>query len=71
MTVSVKRSGDSVKVYINGLLHFYVADKIIMIHAWNEETWWKIKIITASNSTVLEYNSLKKWKKILTLLDNG
>ena len=72
MTASIKRSGDSTKIYINGILHLYVADRITMIQGWQgENTWWKIEIKTASNSTVLEYDCFGKWQKILSLLDNG
>lgn len=72
MKASIRKSGDSTKIFIDGLLHFYVADRITMIQSWkHENTWWKIEIHTASNSTVLEYDCFGKWQKILTLLNNG
>jgi hypothetical protein len=72
MTASITRSGDSTKVYIDGLLHLYVADRITMVQAWkHENTWWKIEVQTASNTTTLEYDCFGKWQKILTLLNNS
>lgn len=72
MKASIQRSGDSTKIYIDGLLHLYVADRITMIQSWQDQShWWKIEIHTASNSTILEYDCFGKWQKILTLLNNG
>ena len=72
MDISIKKSGNEVKIYINRLLHVLILDRITSIHSWNEEDkWWKIEIQTKDNKILLEYDCFDKWEKILNLLDNG
>ena len=72
MDISIKRSGNEVRIYINRLLHVLISDRITSIHSWNEEDkWWKIEIQTKDNKILLEYDCFDKWEKVLNLLDNG
>lgn len=70
MNTRIERKADSTKIYINDLLHLYIADRIVAIQSWkNENTWWKIEIQTKHNTVLLEYDSFEKWKTILELID--
>lgn len=69
MNASCKRLGDALWIYVDDILHLYIADRIISIQSWKEEnSWWKIEIKTLNHSVLLEYDQYCKFIKILTLL---
>lgn len=70
MTITSKKLGTSIKIYINNILHLFIADRITSITSWNHENiFWKIEIKTKHNTTLLEYDSPSKWETILKALD--
>lgn len=70
MTITSKKSGSSIKIYINNILHLFIADRITSITSWNHENiFWKIEIKTKHNTTLLEYDSPSKWEQVLNELD--
>lgn len=70
MTITSKKSGSSIKIYINDILHLFIADRITSITSWNSENiFYKIEIKTKHNTTLLEYDCLIKWTQILDTLN--
>lgn len=70
MTITSKKSGSSIKLYINNILHLFIADRITSITSWNHENlFYKIEIKTKHNTTLLEYDSSSKWEQVLNELD--
>ena len=70
MTVESKKSGSSIKIYINNILHLFIADRITSLQSWNHENlFWKIEIKTKHNTILLEYDNPSKWESILNTLD--
>lgn len=71
MEVTTAVFGDTLKIYINGLLHLCFRDRITSVHAWKEErSWWKIQVCMGSNKELAEYDAKEKWETILKVLDN-
>jgi len=70
MTITSKKSGSSIKIYINNILHLFIADRITSLQSWNEENkWWCIEITTIHNTILLQYDSKDKWVAILNSLN--
>ena len=70
MTVTSKKSGASIKIYINNILHLFIADRITSLQSWNNENnFFIIEIKTKHNTTLLEYDSQDKWESIINELD--
>lgn len=70
MTISSTKTGDTLKIYINDILHLCITDRITGIQSYKEEvSWYKIEIQTKNNNTLLEYDSFEKWNLILTELN--
>lgn len=70
MDAKIDIKGDTIKIYINNLLHLYISDRITSIQSYKfENSWWKIEIKTKHNTTLLEYDSPEKWNKILELIN--
>jgi hypothetical protein len=70
MTITSKKVGTSIKIYINNILHLFIADRVTSITSWNHENiFWKMEIKTKHNTTLLEYDSSEKWILILNELD--
>jgi hypothetical protein len=70
MTVESKKSGSSIKIYINNLLHLFIADRITSLQSWNmEDQFWIIEITTKNNKIKLEYDSQTKWEQVLNELN--
>jgi hypothetical protein len=70
MTITSKKSGSSIKIYINDILHLFIADRVISITSWNHENlFYNIEIQTKHNTTLLKYDCLIKWTQILNTLD--
>lgn len=69
MNASCKRLGDALWIYVDDILHLYIADRITSIQSWKQESsWWKIEVSTKNNSVLLEYDEKNKWISILSLL---
>ncbi len=59
MTVESKKSGSSIKIYINNLLHLFIADRITSLQSWNmEDQFWIIEITTKNNKIKYVMDSL-------------
>jgi hypothetical protein len=70
MEATLTFTGDTVKIYVDGILHLCFRDRIIAIQAWKEErNWWKIEVVMTSKTVLLEYDSPDKWEQIINLLD--
>jgi len=70
MIITSKKTGSSIKIYINDILHLFIADRITSITSWNSENiFYKIEIKTKHNTTLLEYDCLIKWTQILDTLN--
>lgn len=70
MIITSKKIGTSIKIYINNILHLFIADRITSITSWNHENlFYKIEIKTKHNTTLLEYDCPTKWTQILNTLD--
>ena len=70
MIITSKKSGSSIKIYINDILHLFIADRITSLTSWNHENiFYKIEIKTKHNTILLEYDCLIKWTQILNTLD--
>lgn len=70
MIITSKKTGSSIKIYINNTLHLFIADRITSITSWNSENiFYKIEIKTKHNTTLLEYDNSEKWESILNTLD--
>jgi len=70
MTITSKKSGSSIKIYINDILHLFIADRVTSLTSWNfENLFYKIEIKTKHNTTLLEYDNSEKWESILNTLD--
>lgn len=70
MNATITKSGNTLSIYINEILHLRVTDRVTAIHSWKEENnWWKIEIQTKDNTILLEYDTREKWVTILKLLD--
>lgn len=70
MTITSKKSGSSIKIYINNILHLFIADRITSLQSWNmENQFWIIEITTKNNKIKLEYDNPFKWESVLNTLD--
>lgn len=70
MIITSKKSGSSIKIYINDILHLFIADRVTSLTSWNSENiFYKIEIKTKHNTTLLEYDNSEKWNLILNTLD--
>ena len=70
MTITSKKSGTSIKIYINNILHLFIADRITSLTSWNmENSLWIVELTTKNNRIKLEYDSPSKWEQILNELD--
>ena len=70
MTVTSKKKGESIKLYINDTLHLFIGDRITSIQTYNDENiFYKIEIQTKNNTTLLEYDCPFKWGQIIQELD--
>lgn len=70
MTINSKKVGSSIKIYINNILHLFIADRITALSTWNHENClYKVEIKTKYNTTLLEYDSQDKWVSIINELN--
>lgn len=70
MIIASSKIGTSIKIYINNILHLFIADRITSIQSWNSENLlYKVEIKTKHNTTLLEYDDPHKWESILNELD--
>ncbi len=70
MTITSEKSGTSIKIYINNILHLFIADRITSLTSWNmENSLWIVELTTKNNRIKLEYDSPSKWEQILNELD--
>ena len=69
--ITCKSDPNDVRIFINGILHFYILrDEIVSFQSWYiSKTCCQIKIYTKSKNILLEYNSVEKWKEVLSIFD--
>lgn len=69
MKVELQIKDDAIKVFINGLLHICISQsKLLGIQSWIGADKYMIEFNMKGNKILCEYDSFKKWEKILTLL---
>lgn len=60
---------DAIKIYINGSIHLcFKQDSLLGIQSWIGTDKYMIEFYLNGNNILCEYDSVKKWKKILSLL---
>lgn len=70
MIITSKKTGSSIKIYINDILHLFIADRVTSLTSWNHENQlWVVELTTKNNKIKLEYDCLEKWTLILNELD--
>jgi len=70
MIITSKKTGTSIKIYINSILHLFIADRITSLTSWNHENQlWVVELTTKNNKIKLEYDCPTKWTQILNTLD--
>lgn len=69
--ITCKSDPNDIRIYINGVLHILlVRSEIVSVQSWYvSKTCLKIEITTKNRDVLLEYNSIEKWTKILTIID--
>lgn len=67
--ISIDRSVESVKVYIQGLLHLYLPRKFYFQSWVDERHFYVIEFYTETDRIKVEYDDRQVWEEILTALD--
>lgn len=66
MKVSSQKDGYTIKIFIDGILHIFVCDRIVSLQSWNmEDKLWCIELQTKDNKILLEYDRFCKFLKVL------
>lgn len=72
-TITCESDSLTLRIFINGILHFYILKtELISFQSWYvNKNHCCIEIYTATKDIQLEYNSVEKWKIILQLLNDN
>lgn len=70
MILTIKTENHLTKIYINGILHLaFVRAKFVGIYSWKDFEKYTIELIFNGGVMRIDYDSFKKWKAVLKVLD--
>lgn len=70
--INIKKTPNHLKIYLDGILHLYIKEKVLGIQSWimdSEIRLYKIEYYLKDNSVTTEYVDKKLWVDILKQLD--
>lgn len=70
MNVELQIKDDAIKIFVNNTIHICINQKQFLgVQSWVTNNRWYIEFYCKGNKKILcEYDSIKKWNKILSLL---
>jgi hypothetical protein len=70
MKITSDSKGESLKIYINDILHLSLIIDGLQIQSWRKNmNWFIIEFTTKKGVIISEYNDIEKWKSVLSLVD--
>lgn len=70
MKITSDSKGESLKIYIDGILHLSLIIQDLQIQSWRKtRDWFIIEFKTSKGIITSEYNDIEKWKSVLKIID--
>lgn len=69
MKIELQIKDDAIKIFINGIIHICInQSELLCFQSWIGTDKYMIQFNLKGDKMLCEYDSFKKWQKILTLL---